>query len=90
MLLECGQAADLAVKVRTKIESSFRATPAKAGGDPESRNFKDIWMPVVTGMTAIRDLISSIKFGSQYFPAKLSVNSSRALPAIASFKLCGA
>jgi hypothetical protein len=39
-------------EIRNIIQSSFRATPAKAGGDPESRNFKSIWIPASAGMTA--------------------------------------
>jgi hypothetical protein len=33
---------------------SFRATPDHGPGqrDPESKSFKDFWMPVFTGMTA--------------------------------------
>ena len=42
-------------KIRNIIQSSFRATPAKAGGDPESRNFKGIWILTSAGMTARRD-----------------------------------
>ena len=34
--------------------SSFRATPAKAGGDPESRNFKYLWISAFAGMTEKR------------------------------------
>lgn len=36
------------------IRAPFRPTPAKAGGEPESRNFKDFWMPASAGMTAER------------------------------------
>ena len=32
---------------------SFRPTPAEAGGEPESRNFKDFWMPAFAGMTVM-------------------------------------
>ena len=33
-----------------KRESSFRATPAKAGGDPESRILNEFWIPAFAGM----------------------------------------
>jgi hypothetical protein len=46
------------------IQSSFRATSAKAGGDPESRNFKGNWILVSAGMTIRpKQLSHVISFG---------------------------
>ena len=36
------------------IQTSFRPTPAQAGGEPESRNFEGAWMPAFAGMTVVR------------------------------------
>ncbi len=35
--------------LENKGKSSFRATPAKAGGDPESRISKRFWIPAFVG-----------------------------------------
>jgi hypothetical protein len=39
------------VSQKFNYSSVIPGDPAKAGGDPESRNLKAFWMPVFTGMT---------------------------------------
>jgi len=41
-------------KTHQIIETSFRPTPAQAGGEPESMNFEGAWMPAFAGMTVVR------------------------------------
>jgi len=46
--------------------------------DPESRNFKDIWMPVVAGMTAYGSrFIQSTLALAHRFPFELETRKSR-------------
>jgi len=41
----------LSKRLKNTRKLSFRATPAKAGGDPESRIFGQFWIPAFAGMT---------------------------------------
>jgi hypothetical protein len=49
---------------------SFRATPAKAGGDPESRIFRKFWIPAFAGMTEEMNFTRSSSYNSVRFPLK--------------------
>ena len=72
----CLRHTEASVLTQKFATSSLRATPAKAGATPESRNFKSIWIPASTGMTARRDeLIVELPGQDQFIhPYRLEVS----------------
>src|SRR5439155_23971622 len=66
-------------KIHNRIQSSFRVTPAKAGGRPGIQEFQRVWIPACAGMTAKTWMTYLANFGSRML-ARSSIIGEQAEP----------